>query len=69
MVFLFFGMCLEEVWKVVEVLVVKGIMLMIVDVCFVKFFDCDMILNLVVDYEVLIIIEEGVVGGFGFYVV
>lgn len=41
---------------------------MIVDVCFVKLLDEVLIEDLVVNYGFLVIIEEGVIGGFGVFV-
>lgn len=56
-----FGMLMLEVVKVVELLNV-----MLVDMCFVKLFDEVLILEMVVSYEVLVIVEENVImGGVG----
>lgn len=67
-VFLLFGGCMVECFKVVDELDVVGLLIMVVDVCFVKLFDFDLICWLVCDYEVFVIVEEGFVGGFGSYV-
>lgn len=61
LVILNFGILMFEVVKVVEVLNV-----MLVDMCFVKLLDDMLILEMVVQYDVLVMLEENVImGGVG----
>jgi 1-deoxy-D-xylulose-5-phosphate synthase len=63
-----FGTRLGEVRIAAETLALQGITPTIADARFAKPLDCDMILKLAADHEVLITIEEGAVGGFGSHV-
>ncbi|KPA19918.1 1-deoxy-D-xylulose-5-phosphate synthase [Shimia sp. SK013] len=63
-----FGTRLEEVRKAAEALTAKGITPTIADARFAKPLDAAMILELAANYEALITIEEGAIGGFGSHV-
>lgn len=63
-----FGTRLKEVEDACDALAAKGINPTIADARFAKPLDRDMILKLAAEYEALITIEEGAVGGFGSHV-
>jgi len=63
-----FGTRLGEVCIAAEALTAQGITPTIADARFAKPLDRDLIMRLSKDYEVLLTIEEGAVGGFGSHV-
>jgi 1-deoxy-D-xylulose-5-phosphate synthase len=63
-----FGTRLSEALLAADSLTARGIIPTVADARFAKPLDRDLILSLARDYEVLITIEEGAVGGFGSHV-